>query len=49
MFKGTLQRPSSLAIAKELDKIGAQFNAFTSKDHTGYWIKNHGRQGKYLF
>jgi len=39
MFKGTSQRPSNLAIAKELDKIGAQFNAFTSKDHTGYWIK----------
>jgi len=39
MFKGTSRRPSSLAIAKELDKIGAQFNAFTSKDHTGYWIK----------
>ena len=39
MFKGTSQRPSSLAIAKELDKIGAQFNAFTSKDHTGYWVK----------
>jgi len=39
MFRGTSRRPSSLAIAKELDKIGAQFNAFTSKDHTGYWIK----------
>jgi len=39
MFKGTSRRPSSLAIAKELDKIGAQFNAFTSKDHTGYWVK----------
>ena len=39
MFKGTSRRPSNLAIAKELDKIGAQFNAFTSKDHTGYWVK----------
>ncbi|MCD6442281.1 insulinase family protein [bacterium] len=39
MFKGTSRRPSSLAIARELDKIGAQFNAFTSKDHTGYWVK----------
>lgn len=39
MFKGTSHRPSSLAIAQELDKIGAQFNAFTSKDHTGYWVK----------
>ncbi|MBL7142004.1 insulinase family protein [Patescibacteria group bacterium] len=40
MFKGTKKRPDSLAIAKELDQIGAQYNAFTSKDHTGYWVKS---------
>ncbi len=39
LFKGTRLRPSNLAIAKELDKIGAQYNAFTGKDHTGYWVK----------
>ncbi len=39
MFKGTKNRPSSLAIAQELDGIGADYNAFTGKDHTGYWIK----------
>lgn len=39
MFKGTKKRPSSLAIAQELDGIGADYNAFTGKDHTGYWIK----------
>ena len=39
MFKGTKRRPSNLAIAKELDGIGAEYNAFTGKDHTGYWIK----------
>lgn len=39
MFKGTIKRPSNLALARELDSIGAQYNAFTSKDHTGYWIK----------
>ncbi len=39
MFKGTKKRPNSLAISKELDKIGAYFNAFTGKDHTGYFIK----------
>lgn len=39
MFKGTEKRPTSLDISKELDSIGAEFNAFTSKDHTGYYIK----------
>ena len=39
MFKGTKRRPSSLAVAKELDRIGAEYNAFTSQDMTGYWIK----------
>ena len=39
MFKGTKRRPSSLLVAKELDSLGARYNAFTSKDHTGYWIK----------
>jgi len=39
MFKGTKRRPTSLDITKELDSVGAEFNAFTSKDHTGYYIK----------
>ncbi|MBU1164934.1 insulinase family protein [Patescibacteria group bacterium] len=39
MFKGTNKRPTSLDITKELDSVGASFNAFTSKDHTGYYIK----------
>lgn len=39
MFKGTRRRPSSLALTKELDSVGAEFNAFTSKDHTGYYVK----------
>ncbi len=39
MFKGTKKRPTSLDITKELDSIGAEFNAFTAKDHTGYYIK----------
>ncbi len=40
MFKGTVKRPNSLAISRELDGIGAQYNAFTGKDHTGYWVKS---------
>ncbi len=42
LFKGTKKRPTSLDITKELDGVGADYNAFTSKDHTGYYIKvNH--------
>ena len=39
MFKGTKKRPNTLAISKELDGVGAEYNAYTSKDVTGYWIK----------
>jgi len=39
MFKGTAKRPTSLDITKELDSVGAEYNAFTSKDHTGYYVK----------
>jgi predicted Zn-dependent peptidase len=39
MFKGTERRPSSLAITRDLDSVGADYNAFTSKDYTGYYIR----------
>ncbi len=39
MFKGTTKRPNTLVLSKELDQVGAQFNAYTSTDNTGYWIK----------
>lgn len=38
-FKGTTKRPDTLAIASELDALGCEFNAFTSKEYTGYWVK----------
>ncbi|MBX4209076.1 insulinase family protein [Candidatus Parcubacteria bacterium] len=38
-FKGTSKRPSAKHITTELDTIGAIYNAFTSKDITGYWSK----------
>lgn len=38
-FKGTKKRPSSLAISSLIDSIGGTFNAFTSKDHTGFYVK----------
>lgn len=39
MFKGTKKRPTTLDISCELDSVGAEYNAFTGKDHTGYYIK----------
>ena len=39
MFKGTKKRPDKLQIARELEGIGADFNAFTGKEYTGYYAK----------
>ncbi len=39
MFKGTTKRPTTLDISKELDRYGAEYNAYTGKDVTGYYIK----------
>ena len=39
MFKGTAKRSGTLDIARELESIGAQFNAFTSQEYTGYYAK----------
>ncbi|MFH1772791.1 MAG: pitrilysin family protein [Patescibacteria group bacterium] len=44
LFKGTKKRPNTLAIAGKLDEIGAEYNAFTSKEYTGYWIKAEADQ-----
>lgn len=38
-FKGTKKRPNTLMIASELDSLGCEFNAFTGKEYTGYWVK----------
>ncbi len=38
-FKGTKKRPSAMAIASLIDGIGGEFNAFTSKEITGYFVK----------
>ncbi len=39
MFKGTKKRPSAKAISQVLDQVGGEYNAFTSKENTGYWVK----------
>src|SRR3990167_8058177 len=38
-FKGTTKRPSAMDIASMIDGIGGEFNAFTSKEVTGYFVK----------
>jgi predicted Zn-dependent peptidase len=38
-FKGTSRRPQAIMIPRELELLGANYNAFTSTDHTGYYAK----------
>lgn len=38
-FKGTKRRPTTLALSSELDSLGGEYNAFTVKEFTGYWVK----------
>ncbi|MBU1167279.1 insulinase family protein [Patescibacteria group bacterium] len=38
-FKGTKTRPSSVQIAEYIEGIGGSFNAFTSKEFTGYYAE----------
>src|SRR5215471_17282407 len=39
VFKGTERRPTARDIAAEVDSIGGEFNAFTSKEYTAYYVK----------
>jgi predicted Zn-dependent peptidase len=38
-FKGTERRPTAREIGIEVDGLGGEFNAFTSKEYTGYYVK----------
>lgn len=38
-FKGTKTYPKPGMISKKLDTLGAEYNAFTSAEETGYWVK----------
>ncbi len=38
-FQGTDKRPDDHDITKALDGLGAEYNAFTGKDHTAYYVK----------
>jgi len=39
VFKGTKKFPTPQILATAVDAIGADFNAFTSKEYTGFYIK----------
>ncbi len=43
-FKGTTKRPTASDIARELDSLGANFNAFTSQEFTGYYAKAQAKK-----
>ena len=38
-FKGTERRQTARELAGEIDAIGGEFNAFTGKEYTGYYVK----------
>jgi predicted Zn-dependent peptidase len=38
-FKGTERRPTARDIGMEVDSLGGEFNAFTSKEYTGYYVR----------
>jgi predicted Zn-dependent peptidase len=39
-FKGTFKRPSAIEISSLIDGMGGEFNAFTGKETTGFYIKS---------
>ena len=41
-FKGTESRPTARDIGNEIDGIGGEFNAFTGKEYTGYYVRCAG-------
>lgn len=43
VFKGSTKRPKSIDISRELDGIGANYNAFTGTEYTGYYAKSDSR------
>jgi predicted Zn-dependent peptidase len=49
VFKGTEKRPEVGRIAEELDALGAEYNAFTGQEYTGYWAKAEHRKLPRIF
>lgn len=45
-FKGTVKRPTAHSILMELDNLGAETNAFTDHEITGYYAKGDAKHWK---
>src|SRR3989344_6386614 len=39
VFKGTAKYPTALSLSSVVDGVGAEFNAFTGKEYTGFYVK----------
>src|SRR5438128_11697450 len=48
-FKGTERRPTARDIGSEIDGIGGEFNAFTGKEYTGYYVRCAGEHRSIAF
>ncbi len=49
MFKGTKKRKNTLILTREIDRLGAAYNAFTGKEYTGYYIKTDANYAEISF
>lgn len=49
LFKGTTKRPTAQDISRSLEAYGAEYNAFTNKDYTGYYVKIDGNHQEVAF
>lgn len=47
-FKGTTARPHGIDISRELDGLGAESNAFTGQEYTGYYAKGRAQHASRL-
>jgi len=39
LFEGTRKRPTNRAISNEIEKIGGEFNAYTTNERTNFYVK----------
>lgn len=39
VFKGTEKWPTPMQVNRVIDSVGGEFNAMTSQEHTGFWVK----------
>ncbi len=49
VYKGTKRRPNAIDIPSEIEGFGGAWNAFTAKDHTGFYIKAANNHLEHIF